>query len=173
MNQQDAQILVTSLYFRMLDMFRTVLFHLQVTLFIYINVSPEDGLESPKHAEHPKIKTSYKNLCILLVHFHITNDKHQCLTQNRVYPWWVVPVLIVDEHQQNRNVFWKWSHISVINIAVFQAISVVLNSTGMWAFGCEVTNKSAKKFTQCWSAVSCWLLVLIRISEVFVWRNTA
>ena len=48
MNQQDAQILVTSIY----------------------NIAPEDGLESPKHVEHPKIKTSYKNLCILLVHFH-------------------------------------------------------------------------------------------------------
>ena len=29
------------------------------------NVAPEDGLESPKYVEHPKIKTSYKNLCIV------------------------------------------------------------------------------------------------------------
>ena len=42
------------------------------TLVIYINnITPEDGLDSPKHVGHTKIKTSYKNLCILLVHFHI------------------------------------------------------------------------------------------------------
>ena len=40
---------------------------------VYINnVAAEEGLDSPKHIEHPKIKTSYKNLCILLVHLHIT-----------------------------------------------------------------------------------------------------
>ena len=44
------------------------------TAYIYKhtnNVAPEDGLESSKHVEHPKIKTSYKNFCILMVHLHI------------------------------------------------------------------------------------------------------
>ena len=45
--------------------------HLYICVYIY-NVAPEDGLESPKHVEQLKIKTSYKNLCILLVHFHIS-----------------------------------------------------------------------------------------------------
>jgi hypothetical protein len=67
MNQQDAQILVTSIYFRMLDMFRTILVHHQEKRYIY-NVAPEDELKSPKHVEHPKINTTHKNLCILLVH---------------------------------------------------------------------------------------------------------
>ena len=40
------------------------------------NVVPEDGLDIPKHVEHPKIKTSYKNLCILLVHFHISTIRY-------------------------------------------------------------------------------------------------
>ena len=31
----------------------------------------EDGLESPKHVEHPEMWTSCGNLCIVLVHFHI------------------------------------------------------------------------------------------------------
>ena len=31
----------------------------------------EDGLQSPKNVEQPTIKTSYKNLYILLVHLHI------------------------------------------------------------------------------------------------------
>ena len=39
---------------------------------VYINnVAPEDGLQSPKHVEHPKMKTNYKNLCILLARFRI------------------------------------------------------------------------------------------------------
>ena len=42
---------------------------LRYTAYIY-NVVPEDGLDSPKHVQHPKIKTGYKNLCILLVHLH-------------------------------------------------------------------------------------------------------
>ena len=42
------------------------------SLYIHINNSvPQDGLESPKHVEHPKIKTSCNNMCILLVHSHI------------------------------------------------------------------------------------------------------
>ena len=45
---------------------------LRYTAYIYVyNIAPEDGLESPKHVEHPKIKTIHKNLCILLVRFHI------------------------------------------------------------------------------------------------------
>ena len=56
MNQQDAQIVVTSLYF----------------IYIYIyNDGPEAGLDSPKHVDHPQIQISFKNLWILLVHFHI------------------------------------------------------------------------------------------------------
>ena len=35
------------------------------------NIAPEDGLESRKRVEHPKIKTSCNNLCILLVQFRI------------------------------------------------------------------------------------------------------
>ena len=47
--------------------------HISTALYsLYINnVGPEDGLESPKHVEHPKIKIGYKNLCIFLAHFHI------------------------------------------------------------------------------------------------------
>ena len=78
MNQQATQIPVISLYFRMLDMsflqpLSSQMFHtclLRYTAYIN-NVTPEDGLESPKHVERPKIKTNYRNLCILLVHFHI------------------------------------------------------------------------------------------------------
>ena len=45
---------------------------LRYTAYIYINnVAPEDGLESPKHVERPKIKTGYKNLCTFLVLLHI------------------------------------------------------------------------------------------------------
>ena len=44
--------------------------HIPTALYS-LYVAPEDGLDSPKHVEHPKIKTSYKNLCILLVHLHI------------------------------------------------------------------------------------------------------
>ena len=50
--------------------------HIPTALYsLYIcNVAPVHGLQSPKHVEHPKIKTSYKNLCILLVHFHKNNN---------------------------------------------------------------------------------------------------
>ena len=54
----------------MLQHISTALGSLYIYIYIY-NVSPEDGLESPKYVEHPEIKTSYKNLYILLVHFHI------------------------------------------------------------------------------------------------------
>ena len=40
----------------------------ELYIYIHIYTAPEDGLHSPKRVEHPKIKTSYKNLCILLVH---------------------------------------------------------------------------------------------------------
>ena len=40
MNKQDTQILVTSLYFRMLDIFRTLLVHLQEQHYLYIQAVP-------------------------------------------------------------------------------------------------------------------------------------
>ena len=60
----------------MLQHIPTALYSLYIYIYIHINnVSPEDGLDSPEHVEHPKIKTSYKNLCILLVHFLLQCDK--------------------------------------------------------------------------------------------------
>ena len=62
----------------MLQHIPTALYSLYIYIYIYIhihiyiyNVAPEDGVESPKHVEHPEIKSSYNNLYILLVHFHI------------------------------------------------------------------------------------------------------
>ena len=57
--QPDVPQISTALY---------SLYILHIYTYIY-NVVPEGGLESPKHVEHPKIKTSYKNVVHLVGSF--------------------------------------------------------------------------------------------------------
>ena len=56
------------------------------------DVKIDSKLESPKQVEHPKINTSYKNLCILLVLLHITTlKKFDLLTFADMFQLFVTP----------------------------------------------------------------------------------
>ena len=74
---------------------------------IYINnVAPEVGLDSPKHVEHPKIKTSYKNLCILLVLFHSVHIIYYSYTAGQSI------VLMVKMLRTNCNLIHKYEELT-------------------------------------------------------------